>query len=134
MNAKWNLHENGPILIKTKVWPWTPSPLTFEIIILSYGLEVMAWKCTHNLRVVLCTCTQCCPREAPEQKMDKKPTAKQKEFIERLVFNTFRFVSTRWSFWWFRTLKSDEKWPSYVHSKLGQWWRLLAYFGLKICY
>ena len=31
---------------------------TFENTILSYGLEVMAWTCTHNLRMVSGPCAQ----------------------------------------------------------------------------
>ena len=50
-----------------------------SISILTYGLGVMAWACTHNMRVVLVQCAQYCPCEASEQKMDRKPKTYKNE-------------------------------------------------------
>ena len=44
----------------------------FENTILTYGLGVMAWTYTNNLRVVFGPCTQYCPCEASEQKIGQK--------------------------------------------------------------
>lgn len=49
------------------------------------------------LRVVLGSCTQCCPCEAMEKKWPKNWILKERRYI--LAFNTIRFVSTTLSFW-----------------------------------
>ena len=67
------------------------------------------------------------PFEALEKKLDQK--TKQK--CQGLACNVIRFVSSSLSFWCGRTSKSDKKWPSNAHSKLGQKWRP-GLFGPKI--
>ena len=75
---------------------------------------VMAWTCTHNLRVVLGPCAHCWPRSNKWSKSKKK---------HNWMLSTIRFVSTSWPFFCGRMSKSDKRSPCYANSKLGQKWR-----------
>ena len=79
---------------------------TLENMILSYGLGVKAWSCTHNLSVVLGPCAQCFSCEASEQKMVQKPTAKRKEL--KLSFLHYSICLDELIILVVRMLKSDK--------------------------
>ena len=65
-------------------------PLNFENTILTYGLGVMAWACTNNLRVVLSPWAKKCPSEASEQKTGQKPRTEQNEIELSCLHHSIR--------------------------------------------
>ena len=65
-------------------------PFNFENTIMNYGLGVMAWACTNNLRVVLGPCTQYCSREASKHKMIRKPKTYKNEIELSCISHSIR--------------------------------------------